>query len=42
MTKEASGPTGASGASMAMAVLTGVALACYATNLYILDGRRIR
>lgn len=33
---------GATGASMAMALLTGVALACYATNLYVLGARRTR
>lgn len=34
--------TGDNSASMAMAVLTGVALPCYAANLYVLrpDGRR--
>lgn len=30
---------GQNGASMTMAVLTGVALACYAFNLYLLGGR---
>jgi hypothetical protein len=34
--------TGANGASMAMAVLTGVALACYAFNLYLLGARSYR
>ena len=33
---------GATGASMAMALLAGVALACYATNLYVLGARRTR
>lgn len=32
--------TNANSASMAMAVMTGVALACYAINLYVLGGRR--
>lgn len=31
---------GDNSASMAMAMLTGVALACYAINLYVLGGRR--
>lgn len=31
---------GANSASMTMAVLTGVAIACYAINLYLLSGRR--
>lgn len=34
--------SGAPGASMTMAVLTGVAVACYAVNLYVLGGRRSR
>jgi hypothetical protein len=34
--------SGAAGASMTMAVLTGVALACYAVNLYALGGRQSR
>lgn len=32
--------TAKNGDSMAMAVLTGIALACYAINLYVLGGRR--
>ena len=34
--------SGTNSASMTMAILTGVALACYALNLYVLGGRRTR